>query len=72
MTQLSAEELRENFNHFDRNDDGRIDRAEFIELMRALDAFESEQDAVLGFRAIDVDGSGLVEFDEFAHWFASR
>ena len=72
MNDLSGDELRDNFNHFDRNSDGRIDRTEFIELMKALDAFESEQDADLGFKAIDVDGSGLVEFDEFARWFASR
>ena len=72
MNDLSEDELRDNFNHFDRNDDGRIDRAEFMELMKALDAFESEQDADLGFEAIDVDGSGLVEFDEFSRWFASR
>ncbi len=72
MSDLSSEELRENFDHFDSNHDGRIDHGEFIALMKALDAFESEQDADVGFNAVDVDGSGLVEFDEFARWFASR
>ena len=72
MSDQSTEELRDNFNHFDSNNDGKIDRSEFKALMQALDAFESEQEVELGFGAIDVDGSGLVEFDEFARWFASR
>jgi len=72
MTELPSEELHEIFDHFDRNNDGKIDRAEFIDLMKALDAFESEREVKLGFNAIDVDSSGVVEFDEFSRWFASR
>ena len=72
MRELPREELHEIFDHFDRNGDGKIDRDEFVELMKALDAFETDRDANLGFKAIDLDGSGVVEFDEFARWYSSR
>ena len=32
---MDEEELRENFDHFDRNRDGRLDLAEVSELMEA-------------------------------------
>ena len=39
--------------------------------MEALGAVEPGQDPGRGFSSIDVDGSGKVEFDEFARWFQS-
>jgi Ca2+-binding EF-hand superfamily protein len=69
---VDEEELRENFDHFDRNGDGRLDVAEFEQLMKALDALEPGESAAIGFKAIDTDGSGLLEFDEFARWFSQR
>ena len=69
---MDEEELRENFEHFDRNNDGRLDLAEFGELMTALGALEPGESATMGFQAIDTDRSGLVEFDEFVRWFAQR
>lgn len=72
MSGTSAEELRENFDHFDTNGDGKIEPDEFSRLMEALGASEPGEDNSIGFRAIDVDGSGSVEFDEFAAWFSDR
>ncbi len=69
---MDEEELRENFDHFDRNRDGRLDLAEFSELMEALGALEPGESASMGFQAIDTDSSGLVEFDEFVRWFSQR
>ncbi len=69
---MDEEELREKFEHIDRHRDGRLDVSEFGELMNALDALEPGESAALGFEAIDTDGSGLVEFDEFARWFSQR
>ena len=71
MREISIEELRENFDHFDANGDGKIDAKEFAALMSALGGDEPGSDAAIGFRAIDSDGSGLIEFDEFSRWFAT-
>ena len=38
MAQLSRAELRENFDYNDSNHDGRIDFAEFVALLEALEA----------------------------------
>jgi len=72
MHEISEEELRENFDHFDSDGDGRLQMAEFVRLLEALDALDSEEDARLGFREIDTDGSGHVEFEEFTRWFISH
>lgn len=69
---MDNEELRENFDYFDANGDGKLDLKEFTSLMKALDALEPGESAALGFKAIDSDSSGVVEFDEFVHWFAQR
>ena len=69
---LSIVELRENFDHFDRDSDGMLEREEFGELMLALDAVEPGEDATFGFGEIDTDASGVIEFDEFASWFQNR
>ena len=72
MTTKSPEELRENFDHFDSNGDGRIELHEFESLMEALGVEASLEEIRVGFGAIDPDGSGLVDFREFANWFADR
>ncbi|MFT6680471.1 MAG: Ca2+-binding EF-hand superfamily protein [Haliea salexigens] len=72
MSDVSAQELRENFDHFDSNGDGRIELTEFIALLEGLDALEAGEDPKVGFHAIDSDGSGVVEFDEFVAWFQDR
>ncbi len=72
MSDLSSEELRENFDHFDSNGDGKLDRGEFGRLMDALGAVEPGEDPGRGFSSIDTDGSGEVEFDEFVRWFSAR
>jgi|TARA_R100000005_G_scaffold79178_4_gene46366 Ca2+-binding EF-hand superfamily protein len=72
MSDVSEQELRENFDHFDRNGDGKIELKEFAALLEGLDALEPGEDPQVGFRAIDSDGSGVVEFDEFVAWFQDR
>ncbi|MFV0277213.1 MAG: EF-hand domain-containing protein [Parahaliea sp.] len=72
MREISAEELRENFEHFDSDGDGRLELSEFVRLLQALDTKDTDKSAAMGFQAIDSDGSGRVEFDEFVQWFATR
>lgn len=56
MSAISAQELRENFDHFDSNGDGRIALHEFEGLMDALGVACSAEEARPG----------------FASWFADR
>ena len=72
MSDISTEELRQNSDHFDINGDGKIELSEFASLMEALGAAEPGEDMTIGFRAIDTDSSGVVEFDEFETWLLDR
>jgi Ca2+-binding EF-hand superfamily protein len=72
VSDISDEELKENFDYFDSNGDGKLDRKEFASLMEALGAAEPGEDPGLGFSEIDGDRSGKVDFDEFVRWFSAR
>jgi Ca2+-binding EF-hand superfamily protein len=75
VSQISLEkqeELREIFSHFDKNNDGVIESSEFAQLLEALGAEMSESEVATGLRALDEDGSGTIEFEEFAAWWTSR
>jgi Ca2+-binding EF-hand superfamily protein len=67
----SARELREAFATADSNRDGRIDFAEFEQLLRDLDAGMSKQELTLGFREVDTDRDGLIDTREFIEWWKS-
>ena len=69
---ISAQELQDNFDHFDTDNDGRIDLPAFTCLMQALDATASGGELSFGFQAIATNGGGQVEFNEFSDWFASH
>ena len=72
MTDTPSSELRQNFDHFDTNSDGKIELEEFSRLMDALGACGQGEEILIGFRAIDADSSGVIEFDEFEAWFSDR
>lgn len=63
------QELRENFDHFDKDGNGVIDFGEFQALLNALGAGMDEDEAAVGFDIIDVDNNRAIEFDEFAEWW---
>lgn len=75
MSKISKEdlaELHEIFDHFDKDKNGSIESSEFSALLNALDAEMSESEVATGLRALDEDGNGTIEFDEFATWWTSR
>lgn len=66
------EELLEIFEHFDGNDDGRIDRAEFKRLMDALCSDMPEEELDVGFDVIDANDAGAIDFEEFMIWWSHQ
>jgi len=69
MEELELAELRENFDHFDTDSNGVIDFEEFKELLSALQADMTEEEAEIGFDIIDADDNQTIEFQEFADWW---
>lgn len=67
----SARELREAFATADRDRDGRIDFAEFEQLLDDLEAGMSKQDLAIGFREVDTNHDGLIDSPEFMEWWRS-
>lgn len=65
-------ELRETFDFFDRDHNGHIDHVEFTNLLDALGAQMSAEEAHIGFQIIDTDNNGTIEFAEFLAWWHSR
>ncbi|MFK7830197.1 MAG: EF-hand domain-containing protein [Congregibacter sp.] len=60
------------FEHFDANDDGRIDESEFAAILSVLGWDSPRATQSLEFAAIDGDEDGLVEPDEFIGWWLDR
>jgi Ca2+-binding EF-hand superfamily protein len=64
-----ASELAAMFGLCDRDDDGRIDQAEFGELMESLGENGPATAAAARFTKIDRDGDGYVTLAEFMEWW---
>ncbi len=72
LTEDEIAELREIYSHYDANDDGVMQIREFAALLDALDADLTEEQVAAGMAALDADGNGLIDFDEFVAWWADR
>jgi calmodulin/calcium-binding protein CML/plastin-2 len=64
------DELREAFDYNDRDGDGRIQLDEFADMLDELEAEMSEKDVQIGFKDIDTNDDGLIDFQEFVAWWA--
>ncbi|HNR22749.1 MAG TPA: EF-hand domain-containing protein [Steroidobacteraceae bacterium] len=62
-------ELRARFEEYDADSDGRIEFAEFCQLMAELDDELSREECQLAFQGADGDDDGSISFDEFAAWW---
>lgn len=72
---LSPEQLaefKEAFNFFDVDSKGQISTKEFGTVMRCLGQNPSEAELVDMIAAADKDGSGTVDFNEFAEYMAKK
>jgi calmodulin len=65
------ERLREDFEYYDRNQDGLMDYEEFVRFLGALDAGMSEDERRIGFGEIDTDHDRVIEFEEFMDWWGA-
>ncbi len=63
------EEVEELFEQNDTDGNGDIDFDEFAALIRDLDEPNSQQTLEIGFRDIDVNKDGRINFDEFLKWW---
>jgi Ca2+-binding EF-hand superfamily protein len=63
------QKLSQVFSQLDANADGRIDRAEFGELLAMLGASLSPAEADAAFADIDHNGNGSIDVDELALWW---
>ena len=69
---IDEEELRETFDHFDRDNNNKIDRQEFAELLDALGAGMSDEEVGVGFDVIDTNHNGQIEYTEFRAWWGAQ
>jgi calmodulin/calcium-binding protein CML/plastin-2 len=63
------DELREAFDYNDRDGDGRIQLDEFADMLDELEAEMSGKDIQIGFKDIDTNDDGLIDFQEFVAWW---
>jgi calmodulin len=64
------DELRETFDYNDRDGDGRIQVDEFSAMLDELEADMTDKDIEIGFKDIDTNDDGLIDFQEFVAWWA--
>jgi len=72
LTEDEIEEIREIFSHYDKNENGVIERSEFAALLDALEADLTPEEVDAGLQALDENRNGIIEFDEFLAWWADR
>ena len=64
------DELREAFDYNDRDNDGRIQLDEFSAMLDELEADMTPSDIEIGFKDIDTNDDGLIDFEEFVAWWS--
>jgi Ca2+-binding EF-hand superfamily protein len=73
LSQDKIDEIKENFEHFDSDNDGTIDFNEFSKLMQALGAGATDDEArKAGFDIVDSDDNGHIDLEEFIAWWSER
>ena len=66
-------EVKEVFDHYDRNDNGFIESGELSRLLEALEAApETQLELSAAVVALDSNKSGKISWDEFKDWWLER
>jgi len=60
------------FESMDTNKDGMLNENEFSQILELLGWDSPAELRSLEFAAVDVNGDGLVEFEEFADWWLDQ
>jgi calmodulin len=67
----SERELLEEFAVADRDNDGRVNFAEFKQLLDGLESGLSEAEMRIGFEEVDTDRDGFIDRREFFEWWSA-
>lgn len=62
-------QIRQEFDFFDRDNNGQIEISEFIELLTVLSPKTKASHVQEGFSLIDTNNDGFIDFDEFLDWW---
>lgn len=69
LSEEAIAEVRKEFEFFDRDNNGKMDLPEFIELLTVLSPKTKASHVEEGFAIIDDNGDGYINFDEFLAWW---
>lgn len=69
LTEQQRDDIRSEFNFFDRDGNGMIELPEFIELLTVLSPKTKVSSVEEGFNLIDDNHDGSIDFEEFVHWW---
>lgn len=69
---LEQESLRATFDKYDRNGNGSLDWDEFCLLLDDLVGDMPLDEKSLAFHIVDINHTGVIDFDEFSIWWGRR
>lgn len=72
LSEAQVSKFKEAFSLFDKDGDGQITSKEIMAVMKNLGQDPSEEELEEMVREVDVDGNGIVEFDEFLQLMARK